>query len=60
MQADRAETEWRTRAEEDASREKAKLRSARASLESERAELLRRVATAESVGQTREAEVLYE
>lgn len=54
---DRREAERRTGAEEALSRERSDLRSITAAFETERAELLRRVAEAEAMSKCREAEV---
>lgn len=51
------EMELRSRAEEELGRVKAELRSAQSKLDTERAELLQRVAKAEAVGQARQVEV---
>lgn len=56
-QAARTEAESRTRAEEDVARERSSLKEARSALETERGELLRRVARAEVAGQASANEV---
>lgn len=53
----RAEAEWRLRAEEDVSRERTELGLIKSSFETERAEFLQRIATAEALGQACEARV---
>lgn len=58
-QAARTEAEARTRANEDVSRERSSLKEARSALETERGDLLRRVARAEAAGQAADAEVCY-
>lgn len=54
--ANRVEAESRARAEEDIARERTCLKEARSAFEDQREELLRRVTTAEAVGQARAAE----
>lgn len=56
-QMSRSEVELRARGEEDLSQARAELRAARSGLDSERGELLHRVAKAEAIGLAREAEV---